>query len=529
MDLSSLLDALKRPEAFPHHPGSIEVRHTHISAVYLADDLVYKVKKPVDFGFLNFLTLESRKKYCEAEVRLNDRLAPSVYLGVVPITLENGQPVFEGAGEPVEWAVKMRRLPDSATLAERLAAGLADSETFASLGRRIAAFHDAVETSPKIAAHGAFSVVEKNSSENFTQSRFQEGVTVSGEVLDRLEALNRRELDRLKPLIEARSVSGRVKDVHGDLHLNHVYVFPEKRPPEDIAVLDCVEFNDSYRCSDVVADMAFMCMDLQFRGRPDLSKVFADAYFEAGGDEEGRRLLPFYIAYRAAVRGKVEGMQAFAKEVPEEIRAGAAKSSRKHWLLALGSLAAPVARPALVLTAGLPGSGKSRLAKDLAQRADFTLVVSDIVRKELAGLNPTDSAKAEFGEGIYTPEWNDRTYDECARRAVELLFKGRRVIVDASFREEGRRLHFLDLAAGLGVPALIFHRTASDEVVKERLGRRGEHSISDADWEINREAQRRWEVAGAESGGVTVNIPHLENKSEPMNIALAALKKAGLY
>lgn len=527
MELVKLIEGLSRPEAFPVRPDSVDVRHTHISAVFLAGGLVYKIKKPVDFGFLNFLTLADRKKYCEAEVALNRRLAPDVYLGVVPVVMGEGGPVFEGEGEALEWAVKMRRLPDSATLAARLEAGGVGAEDFGKLGRRIARFHLETAGGPEIAVHGSFEVVSKNSSENFTQSLPQVGVTVDGGVLERLGRLNAEELKDLRPLIEARAARGMTRDVHGDLHLDHVYLLPEREPPGDVAVLDCVEFSDSYRCSDIVADAAFMCMDLIFRGRRDLKEIFADAYFGGTGDGEGRKLLDFYIAYRAAVRGKVEGMTALAAEIPEAKRAAMTLSSTAHWLVALGSLAPPSERPALVLTSGLPGSGKSRLALDLSEKAGFVRIVSDVVRKELAGLEPTSSARAGFGEGIYTPEWNDRTYAECLRRARDVLFAGGRAIVDASFREEEKRTMFRGLALSMGVPFAIMHRTAPEAVLRERLSRRGAKSVSDADWEISREAAKRWEPSGA---GVTVfEIPHMEDKGGPLREALARLAQIGLY
>ena len=529
MELSELIGALARPKAFPNDPSSVEVRHTHISAVYLAEDLVYKIKKPVDFGFLNFLAPGDRKKYCEAEVRLNSRLAPGVYLGVVPVTMEEDGPAFEGKGPVIEWAVKMRRMPDEATLAHRLLSGGLSDNVFRMLGHRIAAFHETADKGPEIAVHGSYAVIAKNSGENFEQSRPQAGLTVDAGVLDRMARLNAEALVKLKPLMEARAAQGMTRDVHGDLHLDHVYYFPDLPPPGDVAVLDCVEFSDSYRCSDVIADMAFLAMDLIFHGRRDLAAVFSEAYFSTTGDDKGRALLDFYIAYRAAVRGKVEGMQALAVEIPPDKRAAMKRSSTAHWLICLGSLAPPAERPALLLTSGLPGSGKSRLAADLAENAGFKRIVSDVVRKELAGLKPTDSAKAAFGEGIYSPEWNERTYGECLHRASQELFRGGRVVVDASFREAEKRELFTGMAEAMGVPCIVMHRSAPEEIVRERLSRRGEKSVSDADWNISAEAAKRWEVPGAEESVRTFEIPHMEDKRGALALALGHLASAGLY
>ena len=171
------------------------------------------------------------------------------------------------------------------------------------------------------------------------------------------------------------------RDTHGDLHLDHVYLFPDRAPPADLVIIDCIEFNERFRFADPVADMAFLVMDLAFHGRRDLARAFADAYFRASGDEEGRALLPFYTAYRAAVRGKVEGMELAEREVPEAERAAALVRARAHWLLALGELEEPGRRPCLVLVGGLPGTGKSTLARGLAEQAGFTVIRSDLVRR----------------------------------------------------------------------------------------------------------------------------------------------------
>jgi predicted kinase len=269
----------------------------------------------------------------------------------------------------------------------------------------------------------------------------------------------------------------------------------EKAPPDDLVIIDCIEFNERFRFADPVADIAFLVMDLAFHGRRDLAGVFADAYFSASGDAEGRALLPFYTAYRAAVRGKVEGFELAEPEVPEAERAEALTRARAHWLLALGELETPGRRPCLVLVGGLPGTGKSTLTRALAERADLTLIRTDVVRKELAGLSPDEPARSPFGEGIYARAWTERTYRECLRRAEALLFEGQRVIVDASFGEERKREDFLGLAARLAVPALFLLCRADPGVSRHRLECR-KADASDADWAVYQRAAERWGVVG---------------------------------
>ena len=462
--------------------------------VFLAGDLAYKVKKPVDLGFLDFTTLEKRRTDCEDEVRLNRRLAPTVYLGVVPIT-RDGDGVHVGGGGPAEeYAVRMKRLPEEARLAALLERDEVEASDVEELGRRIAAFHAEAKTGAEIAHYGRFEVVAGNARENFDQTERFQGQTVSHHVWRRLEELTERELQARHDLIERRARPGVTRDTHGDLHLDHVYRFPDREPPEDLVVIDCVEFNTRFRYADPVADAAFLTMDLAYRGHGDLARTFAGAYFDAAGDAEGRQLLRFYIAYRAMVRGKVESFELDEKEVPEGQRWQDLQRARAHFLLALGALAPPVERPCLVLATGLPATGKSLLARGLVEQAGFEHVMSDEVRKRLAGIAPDESAAAPLDQGLYTPEWRERVYAVCLERAEEALFDGQRVVVDATFQEESKRRAFLDAARAWGVPSVVLTCDAPVEEIRRRMDLRAEHrDVSDADREIYEAVRERWQ------------------------------------
>jgi uncharacterized protein len=523
VELTRLIAELSDPAAYPQPVEAVEVRQTHISIVFLAGDFVYKVKKPVALGFLDFSTLEKRRHFCEEEVRLNRRLAPHVYLGVVPVTESAGRLTLHGDGEPVEWAVKMRRLPEDATLLGWLRRGELTAGRCRALAGRLAEFHTRAEGGERVAAFGRFDVVAGNARENFAQSQRQVGVTVSPAVFERLRARTEEELVRLRPTIEARAARGVPRDTHGDLHLDHVYLFPDQAPPEDIVAIDCIEFNERFRFADPVADAAFLVMDLHFHGRRDLGRAFADAYFAAAGDAEGRDLLPFYTAYRAAVRGKVEGFELAEQEIPADERADAKGRARAHWLLALGELESPERRPALVLVGGLPGAGKSTLARGLAERAGFAVIRSDVIRKELAGLATTDPG----GESLYTPEWTERTYAECLRRAEGLLFEGRRVAADATFREEAHRQRFLEAARRLGVPGVLIVCRAAPETVRQRLtGRRGD--ASDAGWAVYRQLAEQWEEPGPATRERWEEVSTDHGRDETLDRALGRLQQEGL-
>jgi aminoglycoside phosphotransferase family enzyme/predicted kinase len=489
MDLADLIKALSIPAAYPQPVGKVEVRQTHISVVFLAGEHVYKIKKPVKPNFVDFSTLEKRLHYCREEVRLNRRLAPDVYLDVVPVVRTAKGLRLEEKGEIIEWAVKMRRLPEEATLLERLRRDEVSVELIESLARRIVSFHRTAETNERIASFGRFDAVARVVRGVFSNSMPQVGKTVSQGVFVRIHSLMEETLTRLRPLIERRASRGIPRDTHGDLHLDHIYYFPDKEPPADLIIIDCVEFNERFRCTDPVSDMAFTVMDLAFQGRRDLARTFADAYFHAAGDEEGRELLLLYAAYRATVRGEVEGMLVVQMEVPESERAAAEKKARARWLLALSELEEPEKKPCLLFMAGLPGTGKSMLAQALAERANFRLIRSDVVRKELA------AAARSADEDIYTPEWNARTYAACLDLAGRFLLEGKRVLVDATFREETQRRIILEAAVRWGVPRAMLLCRAEPDTVRRRLEQR-KGDASDADWSIYLRLAASWEEVG---------------------------------
>jgi len=527
MNLASLITELSDPGRYPFAIGHVEVVQTHISVVFLAGQFVYKIKKPVQFSFLDFSTLDLRRHFCDEEVRLNRRLAPDVYLGVVAVTDDASGVRFEGAGQTVEWAVKMRRLPEEATLEQLVLGDQIDPPQVRSLAKRLAEFHANAALSEAIAAFGRFDVVARNIRENFVVSAPTIGRTISVRVRERLLALTELSLAELKPLIESRAARGVPCDTHGDLHLDHVYLFPDRPPPADLVIIDCIEFNERFRYTDPVADMAFLAMDFEFHGRRDLAAALTESYFQVRVDAEGRRLLALYVSYRAAVRAKVDGVQLDESEIPEAARTAALTRARGHWLLALGALETPNQRPGLVMIAGLPGTGKSTLSRRLAERANFLVIRSDVVRKEIVGLPADAATSGDIGKGIYAPEWNDRTYDECLRRTETLLFEGGRVIVDANFLEERRRQRFFDVRLRSGVPVLFLVCEANTTVVKSRLEMRLSDA-SDADWSVYLHAAKLWEVPGARTKGLLRPIDAGRSADAAFETAWTALSRAGL-
>jgi aminoglycoside phosphotransferase family enzyme/predicted kinase len=526
MALVRLIEAMSRPTAYPEPPGEVQIRQTHISVVFLAGRQAYKIKKPVALGFLDFRTLEARRHFCAEEVRLNRRLAPAVYQGVVPVTRSGDGLRFGGEGEAIEWAVQMERLPEEATLLNRLHRRELDTAQIERLAQRIAAFHRAAETSPRIAALARFEAVAGNVRDNLDVPPADVDKLIRRSVLKRLHYRMEKMLERLRPRLESRAACGIPRDTHGDLRLEHIYLFPEKRPPNDLVIIDCIEFNERFRYADPVADMAFVVMDLMFEGRRDLARTFADAYFRAMGDEGGRELLPLYTAYRSTVRAKVGGIKCAEMEIPESERTLARSRARAHWLLALGELERADRKPCLVLVGGLPGSGKSTLARGLAECSSFHVLRSDVVRKELARdagvLLPSSTAT------IYTPKWTAKTYAKCLRRAEKLLFAGQRVLVDATFREERWREAFLAAAVRWGVPAVLLLCRVDPAIAHGRLEHR-RHDVSDADWRVYQSLAQSWQEIGDFTRPFLHEISSSGSAEETLAQGLQTLLEIGLH
>jgi hypothetical protein len=491
VDVAELERALRRPEAWGARVDLVDVLETHISLLFFAGQRVYKVKKPVDYGFLDFTTLERRKHYCEEEVRLNARLAEGVYLRVAPLFLgADGLPGLErpdAAAAPVEYAVEMRRLPAEGMLDRLLAEGQVDNAQMNALAEKLGAFHAAAATGPGVDQHGAPEAVAFNVIENFDQTRANAGPaaelqTVSLELHRFLEARARAFLEERRPLLEQRVRDGRIREGHGDLHAGNVCYLPR-----GVVVYDCLEFAERFRCGDVACDLAFLTMDLDHGGYRAFARYLTRRYGEHSGDDRLGELMPFYSAYRAIVRAKVAGLRAAGST--GAVREDARREAQGYFHLA-ASYELP---PALILMCGLPAAGKTWDARAVARPFEAVVESSDIRRKLLAGL-PIDAHPPSSGydAGLYAPEMKDRVYADLLERAGQSLERGRTVVVDATFPSAARRAPFLELADRRGAPLVLVFPSVDEQETRRRMEARAadEDEASDADlavWQRARE------------------------------------------
>jgi len=323
-----VVEALMKPEAYDEDAGSIELIQTHISFVFLTRNLVYKVKKAVNLGFLDFTTLEKRRFFCEKELELNRRLCRDMYLEVVPINKADAIKV-KGEGETVEYAVKMKRMPQEKMMSKLLEENKVDGGLVDRIAKIIAEFHSKAETNRRIRDFGSLAVIETNWKENFDQTEEYVGITIPAEDFKLIREKVEIFMERGVPLFEKRMAENRVRDCHGDIHSGNIFV------TNGIYIFDVIEFNDRFRYSDVAADVAFLAMDLDFKGRTDLSNLFVEKYGEYSGDQELPKLLPFYKCYRAYVRGKVVGFKLKDPNVRSEEKSMAANEAEAYVKLAV--------------------------------------------------------------------------------------------------------------------------------------------------------------------------------------------------
>lgn len=484
-EFNLLMEGLRDPGVYGHPVTRVDVIETHISGVALAGDYAYKVKKPVDFGFVDFSTLDRRRHFCEEELRLNRRFAPELYLDVVAIHGSSRAPRLDGDGPVFEYAVRMRRFDQEALLDRCIGSeGLVTAAMIDAFAADVAAVHaDATAAMPEDGFGTPGGIV--TSVADCWEPIRAIGLLDDAPEAERLAAYMAERGAELEPWFAKRLRDGRVRECHGDLHLGNLFLAGER-----IRAFDCIEFNAALRWIDVANDVAFISMDLRYHRQAGLARRFRTAYLDAAGDYTMLRVLPYYVIYRALVRAKVAALR-------ERAQPGAGLEDARSHLRLAAALMDTTPRPALIITCGLSGSGKTHVSGELVACSEAIRIRSDVER------NRTPPER----EGQrYTDEGIERVYERLLADTGAIVDAGFPVIVDATFIRRARRDQFRELAERKGVPFRIFHCTAPDAVLRARIRRRSAEGsdASEADLEVLDLQRRQLEPLEADEMPFTV-------------------------
>jgi Uncharacterized protein conserved in bacteria len=477
-----LISALQNPALYPHPVDAFRVIETHISWVILTGHYAYKIKKPVDFGFLNFTELSARRHFCEEELRLNQRMAGDLYLQVLPITGSAQAPQLGGPGEPIEYALQMREFPQAQLLAELQARGELTEAHIDQMADRIASFH---LSTPHIAADHALNTPEAIVApmrQNFEQIRPLLNEATDLAQLDSLEQWMETSISRLQPVLQARCDEGFIRECHGDLHLGNATLIDGQ-----VVLFDCIEFNEPFRLIDIASDAAFLAMDLEDRGLKCQARRFINGWLEQTGDYAALQLLNLYKAYRALVRAKVSLFRLYQEQDPVQ-RKVVLRQYRSYANLAESYSAIP--SRFLAVTHGVSAVGKSHVAMRLVEALGAIRLRSDVERKRLLGTQPQEST-GRLDTGIYSQAASEATYARLHELAGAILSAGFSVVIDATYLKRAQRTAAASMAESTGVPFVILDCNAPDAVIELWLTQRQleGHDPSDANLDVVRAQQ----------------------------------------
>jgi uncharacterized protein len=469
-----LVSFLESPASYPHRPPEVCSVQTHISWVFIAPPFVFKVKKAVNFGFLDFSTLEKRRHFCEREIELNRRLCPEVYLGVVPIYKTASGFSFNAEGEIAEYTVKMRELPSGWFLSELLAKGLVGETEINRVIACLHRFYESENPSPEIEQWGTPEKLKISTDENFAQVEPFAGRTISPVAFETIRHFTNRFYTANEKLFRERIQQHRIRDCHGDLHLDHIHIAPQAT-----TIFDCIEFNDRFRFIDIANDIAFLAMDFDFEGRRDLGNLLLRNAAREFHDAGMLKVANFYKCYRAFVRGKVESIQAMEAEtvkLDEHV-----KQAERYLRLAF-QYAVSGSVPFALVIMGRVGTGKTSVAKQLGSELDWPVFSSDEIRKTLAGMPLTKRTAPELRDKMYSERMTEQTYKKLLEHGLAALEAHNGVVLDATFSSRANRKSLRDACAKADVHLQVVELDADPGQIKRRLKARDETigEISDA-------------------------------------------------
>jgi len=507
--MMSLIKGLKNAALYGHPVNQFEVIETHISWVLLTGQYVYKLKKPVNFGFLDFSTLEKRRFYCEEELRLNQRLAPQLYLEVVAITGSEAQPELNGQGPVIEYAVKMRQFPQSSQLDHLLQESGLDTAIIDKLADKVAQFHLTNRPVEQGGVYGDVDHISQPVLENFAQVRAYIQDPLITQRLDKLEQWSQHQLAALTPIMELRKVQGFIRECHGDMHLRNIALWQD-----EIILFDCIEFNENFYWIDVMSEIAFLVMDLEDRQQGELAQHFLNRYLEITGDYSGLKVFLFYKVYRAMVRVKVAALRCTQEE-------SASDAFSQTWLelqqyIKLAEEYVRPVTPCLIINFGLSGSGKSVGARLFSEKLSAIQLRSDVERKRLFNVPFNEEVDAKKEAMIYSSQSTQLTYNHLLDIARDLLKDNYSVIIDAANLKQWQRRLFTELARTVKVKHVIVAYHADEMILKQRLVERARRNddVSDASPEVLQKQLQNYEPLTDEEELITIKI----DTGKPVNI-----------
>jgi len=483
-----IFELMFKPEFYPHPVSRLEHRETHISHVFLTGDYVYKIKKAVNLDFLDFTTLEKRYYFCHQEVILNKRLSHNVYLDVVPINHEDGKYHLNGTGVPVEYAVKMRQLPQARSMVNLLKRNKIDRELIKELAVILSVFYSQGPSVEHIHSSGTWETILANCEENFRQTTIFTGEILDEQLFEIVRSATISFLHRKKELFDNRIKSKKIRDCHGDLRTGHIYFIDD-----GIQIIDCIEFNERFRYQDVTSDLAFLTMDLDYEGFSRIANYLLDDYAKYTEDPDVFVLVDFYKCYRAVVRCKVNCIRLDEDGLVKQDRQKLVRETRKYLDLAY-KYAVQFTRPTLWVVCGMPGSGKSTISRELSRVFRIKTFQSDVIRKELYGLKPDDQSDMPFETSIYSKGASALTYGRLLLLAQEEIEKGRSVILDATYGRQDNCTEAVRMAKDNDANIIFVECVLKENIIKKRLlEREGGHPVSDARYHHYEDFKKRFE------------------------------------
>lgn len=511
--MTKLINALLKPGAYNHPVDKIELLQTHISWVILTGEFAYKIKKPVDFGFLDFSSLQKRHYFCEEELRLNRRFAEKIYLEVVAITGNDDQPHINGAGEALEYAVKMKQFPANVLLSNLLDRGDLRESHIDRLARNIASFHQQAAIAEVESEFGTLPAVNKPVQENFQQIRHQINEKLLLTQLDAIEQWSNQATENLQTEFIRRKQAGFIRECHGDLHLGNITLWSE-----EIIPFDCIEFNENLRWIDVLSEIAFLIMDIEDHQRPDLARRLLNKYLEQAGDYSNLAVLQYYKVYRAMVRAKVHALRLGQTDLNQQEINAVHRECENY--ITLGSQYITASKPLLIIMHGFSGSGKTTISQFILEALPAIRIRTDIERKRLfedkGPDSKTEGENSKVENGLNTGKYNEEssriTYDHLRCLAEDIILSGMTVIVDAAFLRAEQRNRFSQLATLLNVPFRIIDCQAEHSILEQRISERRKYGsdASEATQEVLLHQQENHDPLTEEEMSVSFTIDRTE-------------------